>query len=46
MRSQYAIGWTPANDRKDGSYHKLEIRVADKNYKVQARKGYYAIPPQ
>jgi VWFA-related protein len=46
MRSQYAIGWTPANDRKDGSYHKLEIKVADKNYKVQARKGYYAMPAQ
>jgi VWFA-related protein len=46
MRSQYAIGWTPANDKKDGSYHKLEFRLADKNYKVQARKGYYALPPQ
>ena len=46
MRSQYAIGWTPANDRKDGAYHKLEIKVADKNMKVQARKGYYALPPQ
>jgi VWFA-related protein len=46
MRSQYAIGWTPASDRKDGSYHKLEIKVADKNYRVQARKGYYALPPQ
>ena len=46
MRSQYAIGWTPPNDRKDGAYHKLEIRLADKNYKIQARKGYYAMPPQ
>ena len=46
MRSQYAIGWTPASDRKDGSYHKLEIKVADKNYRVQARKGYYAMPAQ
>jgi VWFA-related protein len=46
MRSQYAIGWTPANDRRDGSYHKLDIKVADKTYKVQARKGYYAMPPQ
>jgi VWFA-related protein len=45
MRSQYAIGWTPANERKDGSYHKLELRLADKNLKVQARKGYYALPP-
>ena len=46
MRSQYAIGWTPANDKKDGSYHKLELRLADKNLKVQARKGYYAMPEQ
>ena len=46
MRSQYAIGWTPASDKKDGAYHKLELRLADKNLKVQARKGYYALPNQ
>jgi VWFA-related protein len=41
MRSQYSIGYTPSNDRKDGNYRQLEIRVANKDYKVQARKGYY-----
>jgi VWFA-related protein len=46
MRSQYAIGWTPTSDRRDGSYHKTDLRLADKNLKVQARKGYYAMPPQ
>ena len=46
MRSQYAIGWTPFSDKKDGSYHKTEVKLADKNLKVQARKGYYAMPPQ
>jgi len=46
MRSQYAIGWTPSSDRKDGSYHKTELKVSDKNLKVQARKGYYAMPSQ
>jgi VWFA-related protein len=46
MRSQYAIGWTPANEHKDGSYHKTELRLADKNLKVQARKGYYSMPNQ
>ena len=46
MRSQYAIGWTPFSDRKDGTYHKTELRLTDKNLKVQARKGYYAMPPQ
>lgn len=46
MRSQYAIGYTPSNDVKDGSYRKLDVRLADKNLKAQARKGYYAIKPE
>jgi VWFA-related protein len=46
MRSQYAIGYTPTNDVKDGSYRKLDIRVSNKDMKVQARKGYYAIKPE
>jgi len=43
MRSQYVITYTPPNPKKDGSYHKIEIRVANKDLKVQARKGYYAV---
>ena len=43
MRSQYSIGYTPLNDVKDGSYRHLEVRVANKDMKAQARKGYYAI---
>ncbi len=46
MRSQYAIGYTPTNSVKDGGYRKLEIRMADKTMKVQARKGYYALKPE
>jgi VWFA-related protein len=46
MRSQYMIGYTPANEVKDGSYRKLEIRLANKDLKAQARKGYYAIKPE
>ncbi len=46
MRSQYAIGYTPINDVKDGSYRKLELKTSNKDYKVQARKGYYAIPSE
>jgi VWFA-related protein len=46
MRSQYSISYSPANPAKDGSYRRLEIRTTHKDYKVQARKGYYAIPPQ
>jgi hypothetical protein len=45
MRSQYAIGYTPANDTKDGSYRKIDVKLANKDLKPQARKGYYALKP-
>ena len=43
MRSQYSIGYVPTNPAKDGTFRKIEIRVGEKDYKVQARKGYYAM---
>src|SRR5260370_30057634 len=46
MRSQYSIGFTSTNPRKDGSFRRLEIRTNDKTMKVQARKGYYAMRPE
>jgi VWFA-related protein len=46
MRSQYAIGYVPTNPNKDGTFRKLEIRTGNKDWKVQARKGYYAIKPE
>jgi len=41
LRSQYNIGYTPTNDKRDGSYRKIEIKNKE-NYKIQARAGYYA----
>jgi VWFA-related protein len=46
MRSQYSIGYTSPHSQKDGTYHKIEIKTSNKDYKVQARKGYYAIPQE
>jgi VWFA-related protein len=43
MRSQYAIGYTPTNPEKDGTFRKIEIKTGNKDWKVQARKGYYAM---
>ncbi len=43
LRSQYNIGYTPTNAKLDGTYRKIEIKCNDKNDKVQARAGYYAI---
>jgi VWFA-related protein len=42
MRSQYAIGYTPSNPNKDGTFRRIEIKTNNKDWKVQARKGYYA----
>lgn len=46
MRSQYSISYTPSNDTKDGSYRKIDLKLANKDLKPQARKGYYAIKPE
>jgi VWFA-related protein len=45
MRTQYAIGYTPTNAKKDGSFRKIDLRTSNKDLKVQVRRGYYAIPP-
>jgi VWFA-related protein len=42
LRSQYNIGYTPTNSAKDGSFRKVEIHPKEKEYKIQARNGYYA----
>lgn len=44
LRSQYYIGYTPTNTKLDGTFRKVEIHTSDKNYKIQARSGYFAIP--
>jgi VWFA-related protein len=46
MRSQYSIGYTPTNGLKDGSYRHLDVKLANKDLKAQARKGYYAVRPE
>ncbi|HWE50320.1 MAG TPA: VWA domain-containing protein [Bryobacteraceae bacterium] len=45
MRTQYAIGYTPTNSKKDGSFRKIDLRSSNKDLKIQVRKGYYALPP-
>jgi VWFA-related protein len=44
LRSQYNIGYTPTNSKLDGSFRKVEIKANSKEYKIQSRNGYYAIP--
>lgn len=44
LRTQYQIAYASSNPTKDGSYRHIEVRVDNKDDKVQARKGYYAMP--
>jgi VWFA-related protein len=44
LRSQYNIGYTPTNGKRDGSFRKVEIKAKGGDYKIQARAGYYAMP--
>lgn len=41
LRTQYLLGYTPTDRARDGSYHRLRVRVNNKDYRVQARQGYY-----
>ena len=42
LRSQYSLGYTSSNPRRDGSFRKLRVKTRGKGLRVQARKGYYA----
>ena len=42
LRTQYLLGYTPTNTRHDGSFRKIRVQVHNGDYKVQARRGYYA----
>jgi VWFA-related protein len=44
LRSQYTIGYTSTNGSGDNTFRKLEIRTKSKDFRVQARKGYYSSP--
>jgi VWFA-related protein len=43
LRSQYNIGYSPTNNKLDGSYRKIQLKAKGDGLKVQARQGYYAM---
>ncbi|MBO0784012.1 MAG: hypothetical protein J2P37_34830, partial [Ktedonobacteraceae bacterium] len=42
LRTQYTLGFYSTNDKRDGSYRKLAVRIKKPGYTTRARNGYYA----
>ncbi len=42
LRSQYALSYTPADFKPDGSFRTIYLFANDRKYIVRARKGYFA----
>lgn len=45
IRSRYTLAYRSTDPNFDGSFRKVKIEVRRPDTKVQARPGYYAIPP-
>ncbi len=45
LRSQYLITYRPTNDRYDGSYRRVDVKLTNANdkYKLRTKRGYKAV---
>lgn len=45
LRSQYIVTYKPTNDRYDGTFRRIEVRLADNRdgLKIRAKRGYTAV---
>lgn len=46
MRFHYLLSYAPTNDKMDGRYRTISVRVARSGLHVQSRKGYFAVRPE
>jgi len=42
VRTQYVIGYSPANSQRDGKYHRVKVTVATPTLRAYYRPGYYS----
>jgi Ca-activated chloride channel homolog len=42
LASQYTLGYTPANPRRDGAWRRIVVQVSRPNVTPRTKKGYYA----
>jgi Ca-activated chloride channel family protein len=46
LHHQYSLAYYPDHTSWDGRFRKIEIVARNKDYRVAARKGYFALPPE
>ena len=42
LRDMYVLGFTPSEDARDGTFHKLEVKTVRSDVVVRSRAGYWA----
>ena len=42
LRNQYVLGYRPGDDRRDGKYHRVQVKMVEgRHLTVSWRPGYY-----
>ncbi len=41
----YTLAYSPANDKNDGKFRRIQVSLANSNYKLSYRRGYFADQP-
>jgi len=42
IRAQYTVGFHSTNEKTDGAWRKMEVKVTRKDLRVRSRRGYFA----
>lgn len=42
FRTQYTLGFYSSNEKRDGAFRKISVKIKKPGYKARARAGYYA----
>lgn len=45
IETYYEVTYDPQIDKYDGAFHKIEVRGVRAGLRIQARSGYFALPP-
>jgi VWFA-related protein len=42
----YTLAYAPTNNKTDGKYRRIEVKLSNRDYKLSYRRGYYADKPE